>query len=78
MKRKIELQAGIIDDLDHIEAKIEFMSEACIGIGKQDYAINSDASFGMQMFFDEIRNKIADIKKEIMEMFHEEIKTAKV
>ncbi len=78
MERKIELQEGIIDGLDHIEAKIEFMSEACIGISKQDYALDSDASFGMQMFFDEIRNKIANIKKEITEMFLENIKTAKV
>jgi hypothetical protein len=77
MEKKVEYIARMIDGLDHIEAKIEFMSDACIGISKQDYAINSDASFGMQMFFDEIRNQIAVIKREITEMFHEEIKTAK-
>jgi len=78
MGSKIKVQAGIIDGLDHIGVKIAFMTDACTSISKQEYALDEDAAFGMQLVFDEINDQIAVIKKEVTEMFHEEIKTQKV
>jgi hypothetical protein len=78
MERTTEVKAGIIDGLDHINIKIQFMSDACVSISKQEYAIDEETAAGMLMFFEEISNQVAAIKKEITDMFLEEIKTAKV
>jgi hypothetical protein len=78
MGSKIEVQAGIIDGLDHLGVKIAFMSDACTSISKLEYALDADAAFGMQLVFDEINDQVAVIKKEVTEMFCEEIKTEKV
>ena len=63
MGKKVEVIAGMIDGLDHIEAEIAFMSEACIGISKQDYAIDNDASFGMKCFSMRLEIKLPSLKK---------------
>lgn len=78
MERTTEVKAGIIDGLDHIEVKIQFMSDACVSISKHEYPIDADTEAGMIMFFEEISNQVSVIKKQITEMFLEEIKTGKV
>jgi hypothetical protein len=65
MEKMFKVKMDIIDTLDHAEAKIAFMCEACIGIGKNEDAIDEQAAFGMMLVFNEIRDQVAAVNKEL-------------
>jgi division protein CdvB (Snf7/Vps24/ESCRT-III family) len=67
MKAQFKVKMDIIDGLDHVQAKIDFMANACIGLANTEETIGEEASFGMQLVFDDIRNQLAAIYKALYE-----------
>lgn len=67
MEKMFEVKMDIIDSLDHSAAKIEFLSEACRGIGLKEDRIGEEAAFGMMLVFNELRDQVGAISKVLYE-----------
>jgi len=74
MRNEIKVKIGIIDGLDHIGDKIDFLNEACRGIGLKEDRIGEDAAFGMMLVFNELRDQVDAINKALDEDIHKDEK----
>jgi len=67
MGKMFKVKMDIIDALDHIGAKIEFLGEACMGIGLKEDRMGEEAAFGAMLVFQELSGQLADINKVLYE-----------